>query len=95
MRRRPWTATLKARLAEDAWNTRDPARVSSAYTSDSRWRNRPNFPGNPGAVGNVPPRLCAVPCFLPRCFCIVTGIATGSSELGMRYPGWPPGLTHY
>jgi len=34
------TAAEKARLAEDAWNTRDPARVVLAYTSDSRWRNR-------------------------------------------------------
>src|SRR6266404_1588038 len=32
------TAAEKARLAEDAWNTRDPARVALAYTSDSRWR---------------------------------------------------------
>jgi len=34
------TASQKARLAEDAWNTRDPSRVVPAYTSDSRWRNR-------------------------------------------------------
>ena len=37
------TATQKVRLAEDAWNTRDPARVALAYTSDSRWRNRAEF----------------------------------------------------
>ena len=37
------TAAEKARLAEDAWNTRDPARVVLAYTSDSRWRNRAEF----------------------------------------------------
>jgi len=37
------TATLKVRLAEDAWNTRDPEKVSSAYTADSRWRNRSEF----------------------------------------------------
>ncbi len=37
------TATQKARLAEDAWNTRDPERVSLAYTVDSRWRNRAEF----------------------------------------------------
>ena len=37
------TATKKARLAEDAWNTRDPERVSLAYTEDSRWRNRSEF----------------------------------------------------
>ena len=34
------TAAQKARMAEDAWNSRDPARVSLAYTEDSRWRNR-------------------------------------------------------
>ena len=37
------TAAQKARLAEDAWNTRDPARVALAYTEDSRWRNRAEF----------------------------------------------------
>jgi hypothetical protein len=34
------TAIQKVRLAEDAWNTRDPEAVSRAYTADSRWRNR-------------------------------------------------------
>lgn len=34
------TAAKKARLAEDAWNSRDPVRVAQAYTEDSRWRNR-------------------------------------------------------
>ena len=37
------SAIQKARLAEDAWNTRDPERVSLAYTEDSRWRNRAEF----------------------------------------------------
>ena len=37
------TAAQKARIAEDAWNTRDPARVALAYTIDSRWRNRAEF----------------------------------------------------
>ena len=37
------TASQKVRLAEDAWNTRDPERVSLAYTADSRWRNRAEF----------------------------------------------------
>ncbi len=36
-------AILKIRLAEDAWNSRDPARVALAYTPDSRWRNRSQF----------------------------------------------------
>ena len=37
------TAAQKVRMAEDAWNTRDPARVALAYTQDSRWRNRAEF----------------------------------------------------
>ena len=37
------TAARKARGAEDAWNTRDPERVSLAYTPDSSWRNRAEF----------------------------------------------------
>lgn len=37
------TAAEKARLAEDAWNSRDPARVALAYTPDSKWRNRAEF----------------------------------------------------
>ena len=37
------TAAQKARMAEDAWNTRDPGRVALAYTPDSRWRNRSEF----------------------------------------------------
>jgi uncharacterized protein len=37
------TAAHKVRLAEDAWNSRDPARVALAYTRDSRWRNRDQF----------------------------------------------------
>tara|TARA_R110000851_G_scaffold143131_2_gene281975 strand:+ start:450 stop:923 length:474 start_codon:yes stop_codon:yes gene_type:complete len=38
------TATQKVRMAEDGWNSRDPARVALAYTPDSRWRNRAEFP---------------------------------------------------
>lgn len=37
------TAVQKVRLAEDAWNSRDPERVALAYTEDSRWRNRSEF----------------------------------------------------
>ena len=37
------TAAQKARMAEDAWNSRDPARVALAYSLDSRWRNRAEF----------------------------------------------------
>ena len=37
------TAAQKARMAEDAWNSRDPERVAGAYTPDSRWRNRSEF----------------------------------------------------
>ena len=38
------SARQKVRLAEDAWNSRDPARVSLVYTADTRWRNRVEFP---------------------------------------------------
>lgn len=37
------TAAQKARAAEDAWNTRDPQRISLAYSEDSWWRNRSTF----------------------------------------------------
>jgi nuclear transport factor 2 (NTF2) superfamily protein len=37
------TAVQKARMAEDAWNSRDPSRVALAYTPDSQWRNRTEF----------------------------------------------------
>jgi hypothetical protein len=38
------TAARKVRLAEDAWNSRDPDRVALVYTEDTRWRNRAEFP---------------------------------------------------
>ena len=45
------SAAQKARMAEDAWNSRDPERVSLAYTEDSRWRNRAEFlAGRPAIV---------------------------------------------
>jgi len=37
------TAAPKVRLAEDGWNSRDPQKVSQAYTPDSKWRNRGEF----------------------------------------------------
>jgi len=37
------TAIIKVRMAEDAWNSRDPHRVSLAYSEDSCWRNRAEF----------------------------------------------------
>ena len=40
----PESATHKVRMAEDAWNTRDPDRVVLVYTEDTRWRNRAEFP---------------------------------------------------
>jgi uncharacterized protein len=44
-------AVAKVRAAEDAWNTRDPERVASAYTPDSAWRNRSEFfSGRPAIV---------------------------------------------
>lgn len=44
------TATQKVRSAEDAWNSRDPERVSLAYTEDSQWRNRAEFPRGRGQI---------------------------------------------
>lgn len=38
------TATQKVRMAEDAWNSRDPGRVVQVYTEDTVWRNRAEFP---------------------------------------------------
>ena len=37
------SATAKVQAAEDAWNTRQPATVAQAYTTDSAWRNRDEF----------------------------------------------------
>ncbi|HYL26424.1 MAG TPA: nuclear transport factor 2 family protein [Candidatus Nitrosotalea sp.] len=45
------TAIAKVRMAEDAWNTREPEHVAQAYTEDSRWRNRAEFfTGRPAIV---------------------------------------------
>ena len=44
------SAAQKARLAEDAWNSRDPVRVALAYTPDSRWRNRAEFLAGRAAI---------------------------------------------
>ena len=44
------SAARKVRMAEDAWNSRDPERVSLAYTPDSVWRNRAEFLSGRGAI---------------------------------------------
>ena len=44
------TAARKVRLAEDAWNTKDPVKVSLAYTPDTVWRNRAEFVSGRAAV---------------------------------------------
>lgn len=45
------TAVQKVRLAEDAWNSRDPERVAQGYTEDSWWRNRSEFlQGRPAII---------------------------------------------
>jgi len=45
------SAAQKVRMAEDAWNTRDPERVALAYTEDSCWRNRAEFfQGRPAII---------------------------------------------
>ncbi len=46
----PQTAAQKVRLAEDAWNSRDPARVALAYTPESQWRNRAEFISGRAAI---------------------------------------------
>jgi nuclear transport factor 2 (NTF2) superfamily protein len=45
------TASQKVRMAEDAWNSRDPVRVVLAYSTDSRWRNRVEFLQGRDAIG--------------------------------------------
>ena len=45
------TAAQKVRMAEDGWNSRDPQRVAMAYTADSRWRNRSEFPQGREQIG--------------------------------------------
>ncbi len=40
------SAIEKVRLAEDGWNSRDPAKVALAYTLDTQWRNRAEFATN-------------------------------------------------
>jgi len=44
------TAIQKVRLAEDAWNSRDPEKVALGYTVDSWWRNRAEFPHGRAAI---------------------------------------------
>ena len=44
------TAVQKVRAAENAWNTRDPEKISLAYTIDTRWRNRSQFVSGREAV---------------------------------------------
>jgi uncharacterized protein len=46
----PESAAQKARMAEDGWNSRDPARVAMAYTVDSQWRNRSQFVSGRAAI---------------------------------------------
>ena len=43
-------AVRKVRMAEDAWNSRDPERVALAYTPDSQWRNRSRFISGRNAI---------------------------------------------
>lgn len=44
------TAIAKVRAAEDGWNSRDPQRVALAYTVDTQWRNRAEFPRGREAI---------------------------------------------
>lgn len=54
------SAAQKVRLAEDAWNTRDPDRVSQVYTEDTIWRNRTEFPKGRESVRQFLQRKWAV-----------------------------------
>ncbi len=54
------TAAQKARLAEDAWNSRDPARVALAYSEDSWWRTRSDFFSGRAAIVDFLTRKWAV-----------------------------------
>lgn len=54
------TAAQKARLAEDAWNSRDPSRVVQAYSMDSAWRNRAEFLQGRAAIAAFLTRKWAV-----------------------------------
>src|SRR6201985_1806722 len=53
------TAAQKARMAEDAWNSRDPSKVALAYTEDSVWRNRSEFLVGRDAIREFLARKCA------------------------------------
>ena len=64
------TAAQKVRMAEDAWNTRDPERVSLAYTLDSTWRNRAEFLSGRGAIVQ----------FLQRTRCLIRRIVSAPSR---------------
>jgi len=46
------TAIQKVQMAEDAWNSQDPEKVSKAYTIDSEWRNRSTFVNGREAIVN-------------------------------------------
>ena len=62
----PETAVQKVQAAEDAWNTRDPERVSLAYTVDSVWRNRDTFVTDaPRSSSSSPPSGRASPRLRP------------------------------
>jgi nuclear transport factor 2 (NTF2) superfamily protein len=50
------TARQKVKAAQDAWNTRDPEKVSLAYTEDFRWRNRDEFFEGREAIRAFPER---------------------------------------
>ena len=67
-------AHTKVRLAEDAWNTRDPEKVAGAYTEDSRWRDRAEFlQGRADIVA-----------FLQRKWCPGARVPPGQGAVGVR-----------
>ena len=74
------TAAQKARAAEDAWNSRDPQRVSLAYTPDSTWRNRAEFIEGRAAIVQFQASSAA------RAFCAAVSFVNGGNG-GRPCPG--------
>jgi len=63
------TALAKVQAAEDAWNSRDPQRVSMAYTENTEWRNRTEFLTGRAAVREFLGRKWAKVPEVRRCHC--------------------------
>ncbi|AZE89186.1 hypothetical protein C4J97_2485 [Pseudomonas orientalis] len=76
------SAIEKVRLAEDGWNSRDPHRVSLAYTLDTQWRNRAEFVHNREEAKGFP--RCQGSCRVPRFLKSIPGAARVWSCLSIQ-----------